>query len=66
MANIFVLNYLINRQLEKKGGKLIALFVDLKAAFDTVNRKTVVEAMKKRGKRRACGKDRRGTERNKK
>lgn len=39
MDNIFVLNYLTNRQLEKKGGKLIALFVDLKAAFDTVSRR---------------------------
>lgn len=37
--NIFVLKYLINRQLKKKGGKLIALFMDLKAAFDTVSRK---------------------------
>lgn len=52
MDNIFVLKYLINRQLKKKGGKLIALFVDLKAAFDTVSRKTVVEAMKERGVRK--------------
>lgn len=52
MNNIFVLKYLINRQLKKKGGKLIALFVDLKAAFDTVSRKTAVEAMKERGVRK--------------
>lgn len=51
MNNIFVLKYLINRQVEKKGGKLIALFVDLKAAFDTVSRKTIVEAIKERGVR---------------
>lgn len=51
MDNIFVLKYLINRQVEKKGGKLIALFVDLKAAFDTVSRKTIVEAIKERGVR---------------
>jgi len=38
MDNIFVLNYLINRQIEKKGGKLIAVFVDLRAAFDSVDR----------------------------
>jgi len=31
MDNIYVLNYLIN-----KGGKLIILFVDLKATFDLV------------------------------
>lgn len=56
MDNISVINYLINRQVKKKGkereegkrgerkgkgggeereGKLMALFVDLKAAFDT-------------------------------
>lgn len=52
MDNILVLKYLINRQLKKKGGKLITLFVDLKAAFDTVSRKTVVEAMKERGVRK--------------
>lgn len=66
MDNIFVLKYLINRQLKKKGGKLIALFVDLKAAFDTVSRKTVGGNERERGKKRACGKDRRDTERNKK
>ncbi|KAL6417803.1 hypothetical protein ACFW04_012524 [Cataglyphis niger] len=35
MDNIFVLNYLVNRQLSKKKGKLIAFFIDLKAAFDS-------------------------------
>lgn len=31
--NIFVVNYLVNRQLGKRGGSLVTLFVDLKAAF---------------------------------
>lgn len=35
--NIYIINYLINRQLEKKEGKLVALFVDLRAAFDSVD-----------------------------
>lgn len=35
--NIYVLNYLINRQTRKKGGKLVALFVELRAALDSVD-----------------------------
>jgi len=30
MDNIFVLNHLINRQIEKKGGKMVAIFMDLR------------------------------------
>ncbi|XP_011299752.1 uncharacterized protein [Fopius arisanus] len=48
MDNIFVLNYLVNRQMKEKGGKLVACFIDLKAAFDSVNRKRLWEAMKER------------------
>jgi len=36
LDNIYVLNFLINTQVKKKGGKLITLFVNLKAAFDSV------------------------------
>ena len=32
--------------MRKKGGKLIALFVDLKAAFDSVDKGILVEALK--------------------
>lgn len=46
MDNIYVLNYLINRQLEKKGGSLVLLFVDMKAAFDSVDRGILVRAMR--------------------
>jgi len=49
--NIYALNYLINRQIEKKGGKLMAMFVDLRAAFDSVNRDSLVDAMRERGVR---------------
>lgn len=33
--NIYVLNFLVNRQLKRKGGMVMATFVDLKAAFDS-------------------------------
>ncbi|XP_033216926.1 uncharacterized protein LOC117172803 [Belonocnema kinseyi] len=39
VANVYVLNYLVNRNLGRKKGKLVALFVDLKAAFESVNRR---------------------------
>ncbi|XP_025154644.1 uncharacterized protein LOC112588552 [Harpegnathos saltator] len=38
-VDMYVLNYLINRQLGKKGGKLIAMFVNLNAAFDHERRR---------------------------
>ena len=41
--NIFVLNYLVNRNLSQKKGKLIALFVDFKAAFDSLIRNIFTE-----------------------
>lgn len=45
---ICVFNYLINKQLGK-GKKLIVIFVDLKAAFDTVDRRVSCETIKERG-----------------
>ncbi|KAL6418365.1 hypothetical protein ACFW04_012182 [Cataglyphis niger] len=51
MDNIFILNYLVNRQLEKKKGKLVAFFMDLKTAFDSVDRRKLVEAMREKGMR---------------
>lgn len=50
--NIYKLNYLMNRQLRKRGWKLIILFVDLKAAFDPVNRGVLMEEMKRKGIRK--------------
>ena len=35
--HIFALNAMIQNQLRKKGGKLYALFVDLKGAFPSVS-----------------------------
>jgi len=50
--NFYVLNYLINRQITRKGGKMIALFVDLKTAFDSVDRAILLEALREREVRR--------------
>lgn len=47
--NIYVLNFMINRQIEKKGVKLVAFFVDLRAAFDSVDSEELMKAMRKRG-----------------
>jgi len=51
MDNIFVLNYLVNRQLSKEKGKMVAFFVDLKAAFDSVDREMLEKALRERGVR---------------
>lgn len=45
MNNIYVINYLVNKQLGKGKG-ITTLFVDLKAAFDSVDRKVLIKAMK--------------------
>lgn len=49
MNNIYVLNYLINRELGRKKGRMVALFIDLKVAFDSVNRRILIETMRERG-----------------
>lgn len=46
-----MINYLINKRLEIRGGKLVALFVDLKTAFDSVNKNVLLEAMRVQGVR---------------
>lgn len=50
--NIYVLNYLVNKKLGMKKGKVIAMFVDLKAAFDSMDRGVLMEAMRQRGIRK--------------
>ncbi|OXU18573.1 hypothetical protein TSAR_007230 [Trichomalopsis sarcophagae] len=48
LDNIYVLNYLAQRAKTRKK-KLYSIFVDLNAAFDTVDRKILWETMKKLG-----------------
>lgn len=47
--NIYTINFLITRQIGKKGGKLIAMFLDLKAASDSVDREVLLGAMRELG-----------------
>ena len=58
MNNIYTLNYLVNRQIEKKEKKMTVVFVaDLKAAFDSIDRRVLIRFMKERGKRGINGED---------
>ena len=47
MDVIYMINYVINRKLNKKGRKMFAFFANLKAAFDNVDRKLLYEIMGK-------------------
>lgn len=47
MDAIYIVNYAVNKELSRKGGKICAFFADLKAAFDKVNRRQLNEIMKK-------------------
>lgn len=44
----YALNYIINRQIGRKAEKLTAVFIDLKAAFDSVDKKVLIEVMRER------------------
>lgn len=52
MDNIFVLNHIVQRKKAKdnKDVKVFALFVDLKVAFDNVNREKLWKIMEEKGK----------------
>lgn len=49
LDNIYVINYLVIRQLEKREENLVAFFVNLKAAFDSIDRRILVKTMRERG-----------------
>lgn len=52
MNNIYVLNYRIKRQVERRKESMAIMFVDLKDSLDTLNsvdRRTVMKAMRERG-----------------
>lgn len=48
VVNIYALNSLSNRQLEKRGEKLVLLFVDLKAVFNSVDRGVLIGIIRKK------------------
>ena len=52
MDKVYVLNYLVNKQVAKKQGKLVAMSVDLRAAFVSVDRRVLLRALEKRGVRK--------------
>ena len=45
--NIFILNYVSNRETQKKGGKLYTFFADLSAVFDNMDRVKLQNIMKR-------------------
>jgi len=51
MDNVFILNHLVQREKKKEGkeSKIYALFVDLKAAFDNVDREQLWSTLKDNG-----------------
>lgn len=44
--NIYILNHVIEEELKKERGKIFAFFVDIKAAFNNVNRQDLILFMK--------------------
>jgi len=52
MDNIYVINYLINRNIERGKEGVVALFMDLKAAFNSIDRRVLVEVVREKGIRR--------------
>jgi hypothetical protein len=49
MDNVYILNYIIGNEIKKRGSKIYAFFVDLKAAFDNVERDLLWEYLRKKG-----------------
>lgn len=52
--NIYVLNHLINGQVTRKERKMVVFFIDLKVAFDSVDRKVLMSTMRRGGSERAA------------
>lgn len=45
---IYVLNYLINRRVTGRKSKIVVLFIDMKTAFDLVDRESIMQTMRGR------------------
>lgn len=45
---VYVLNYLINKKITEKEGKMVVTFIDMKAAFDSVDMEILGKAMRER------------------
>lgn len=51
MENVYVLNYIVNRQIRKERGKMVTIFIDLRAASDMVDKGILLKAIRERGVR---------------
>jgi len=47
MDNIYVINYMINRQIGRKNEGMVALFINMKATFDSVDRRAGIDTRKR-------------------
>ena len=50
--NVYIIQHIIQREMEKKLGKVYAFFIDLKSAFDKVSRGDLWKSMKETGIRK--------------
>jgi len=44
---IYILNYVVNKEISKKKGKILAFFVDLKMTFDRIDKIKLGEMLRK-------------------
>ncbi|XP_063924523.1 probable multidrug resistance-associated protein lethal(2)03659 [Zophobas morio] len=49
MDNVYILRHLMGREIKKQGGQMYALFIDFKAAFDSMNREKMWEYLRRNG-----------------
>ncbi|XP_066597110.1 golgin subfamily A member 6-like protein 22 [Prorops nasuta] len=49
MEHIYTLNFLVNREVEEKGGGMVGCFIDLRAAFDTIDRGKLWKELERKG-----------------
>lgn len=55
MDAVYVLNWVVNREIRKPKEKVFVFFADLKAAFDRVDREKLEDRLKKMGVKRRLG-----------
>jgi len=48
LDQIYVLNYLINKRVAERKGKMVVTFIDMKAAFDSVDREILIQMMRRK------------------
>lgn len=49
LDHIYVLNHLINKKMAEEKEKMFVLFIDMRAAFDSVDREILLGSMRERG-----------------